>query len=217
MSQVADHNGEKRWPVSLVLICTALLQTSLPDQYTLGGRFLGPGLELLLVVVITILNPSYILKHTSQLRSLALLLASVISIFNVFTIAKMIADLATGNWTGGAPALLLTGASVWLINVIATSLWYWEYDLGGPASRAHKKQQHPSFMFPQMENPQFAEANWRPTFIDYFYLSFTNASAFSPTDVLPLKPWAKILMMLQSIVSLTTLAVVIARAINTLH
>jgi len=217
MSRPTDHNGEKRWPVSLVLVCTALLQTSLPDQYTLGGRFLGPAIELFLVLVITILNPSYILKHTSQLRNLALLLASVISLFNIFTIGKMITDLAMGQWTSGAPALLLTGVSVWLINVIATALWYWEYDLGGPASRAHSKEQHPSFLFPQMENPKFAEPNWRPTFFDYFYLSFTNASAFSPTDVMPLKKWAKTLMMVQSLVSLTTLAVVIARAINTLH
>jgi uncharacterized membrane protein len=209
--------GEKRWPVSLVLTATALLQTSLPEQYTLGGRFLGPAIEIALVVVLTLLNPSYILKHTSQLRNLALLLASVISLFNIFTIAKMISDLATGNWTRGAASLLLTGASVWLINVIATSLWYWEHDLGGPASRAQALQQHPSFLFPQMANPEFAEPHWRPTFVDYFYLSFTNASAFSPTDVLPLKPWAKILMMVQSVVSLTTLAIVIARAINTLH
>lgn len=218
MERVAGlPSGELRWPISMVIAATAALQLLLPSQYTLGPHFLGPALELGLVGILTALNPRYIDQHTPQLRALALLLASVLTLFNVYNVLRLIHDLVTGAWTSGAASLLVTGSAIWIANVIIMSLWYWEHDLGGPARRLHQHDgRKPSFLFPQMTAPEFAEHGWRPMYLDYLYLSFTNASAFSPTDVLPLARWAKLAMMLQSALSLTTIAMVIARAINTL-
>jgi len=115
-----------------------------------------------------------------------------------------------------AAPLLLLGGAIWLTNVIVFALWYWEFDRGGPVARAHAHRDHPDFLFPQMQAPEFATDDWEPGFADYFYLSFTNATAFSPTDVLPMTAWTKMTMLVQSVVSLTTVALVIARAVNIL-
>ena len=115
-----------------------------------------------------------------------------------------------------AASLLATGAAIWFTNVIAFGLWYWEFDRGGPVARAYARQILPDFLFVQMQNPELAPVEWEPGFLDYFYLSFTNATAFSPTDVMPLSRWAKLTMMTQALVSLVTLALVIARAVNIL-
>ena len=96
-------------------------------------------------------------------------------------------------------------------------LWYWELDRGGPAARAEARRRYPDFMFPQMANPDLAPPDWTARFFDYLWLSYTNATAFSPTDVMPLSRWAKQLMLLQSAVSLSTVALVVARAVNILR
>jgi uncharacterized membrane protein len=103
---------------------------------------------------------------------------------------------------------------VWVSNNLAFALLYWELDGGGPAARAHHVPKCPDLAFPQQLNPELGWKNWRPRFIDYLYLGFTNATAFSPTDVMPLVPWAKIAMALQSLVSLAILGLVVARAVN---
>ena len=115
-----------------------------------------------------------------------------------------------------AGPLLAAGAAVWATNVIAFALWYWEFDRGGPVRRAQGAAPHPDFMFPQMASPELAASDWEARFVDYSYLSFTNATAFSPTDVMPLARWAKLTMLVQSAVSLAVGALVIARAINIL-
>src|SRR5439155_7990760 len=112
-----------------------------------------------------------------------------------------------------APRLLLNGCAIWFTNVIVFALWYWEIDRGGPAARANARAVHPDFLFAQMAAPELADHDWEPTFIDYLYLSFTNSTAFSPTDTLPLSRWAKLAMMFQSAVSLVTVALVVARAV----
>ena len=106
---------------------------------------------------------------------------------------------------------------VWLTNIVVFALWYWEFDRGGPVARALAIKPYPDFEFPQMTSPELAPPSWEPMFGDYFYLSFTNATAFSPTDVLPLSRWAKMLMLVQSAVSLLLAALVIARAVNILR
>ena len=115
-----------------------------------------------------------------------------------------------------AGPLFATGASIWATNVIAFALWYWEFDRGGPVHRAHATLRHPDLMFPQMVSPQLASPDWEPQFVDYLYLAFTNATAFSPTDVMPLARWAKLTMLAQAAVSLSVGALVIARAVNIL-
>jgi hypothetical protein len=111
---------------------------------------------------------------------------------------------------------MVNGGSIYLTNIIAFALWYWELDRGGPAARSHGIECYPDFLFPQMSSPDMAPPDWEPTFVDYLYLSITNATAFSPTDVLPLTRPAKAAMGLQSTVALATVALVISRAINVL-
>jgi uncharacterized membrane protein len=111
----------------------------------------------------------------------------------------------------------LTGAAIWATNVIVFGLWYWEFDRGGAIERAAGDRQYPDLLFPQMTSPDLAPPDWEPGFVDYLYVSFTNATAFSPTDVLPMTRWAKLTMMTQSAISVVTLALVIARAVNILR
>jgi hypothetical protein len=115
-----------------------------------------------------------------------------------------------------AAVLLGGGAAIFLTNVIAFGIWYWELDRGGPFARQAGKHPYPDFLFPQMSDPGNARPDWRPTFVDYLYVSFTNVVAFSPTDTMPLARWAKGMMTIQSLVSMTTIALVIARAVNIL-
>ena len=115
-----------------------------------------------------------------------------------------------------AGPLLVTGGAIWLTNIIVFGLWYWEFDRGGPVARAHGTRPYPDFQFVQMTSPELAPPDWEPAFADYLYLAFTNASAFSPTDVMPLSRWAKLAMTLQSVISIVTVALIVARAVNIL-
>lgn len=128
----------------------------------------------------------------------------------------LIQNLISGGITS-ATELLASGGSIWLTNVVIFSLWFWDLDRGGPGARAQAIESHPDFIFPQMSDPDYAPDHWHPNFFDYLYMSFTNASAFSPTDVLPLTRWAKMLMLVQSFTSLLTVGLVIARAVNILQ
>jgi uncharacterized membrane protein len=116
----------------------------------------------------------------------------------------------------GATALLGRGAALWVTNVVVFSLWFWELDRGGAAERAAGSNIPASFGFPEDSMPDLAPAEWIPRYPDYLYLSFTNATAFSPTDTLPVRTWAKMAMMSESVISLLTAILVIARAINVL-
>ena len=115
-----------------------------------------------------------------------------------------------------ATTLLIAGGSIYLTNVVVFALWYWDLDRGGPGARAEARNPHPDFLFPQMSDPRYAPKDWHPRFYDYMYISITNASAFSPTDAMPLSRWAKHLMLIQSVISLVTVGLVIARAVNIL-
>jgi uncharacterized membrane protein len=134
----------------------------------------------------------------------------------VWSAALLAIELIAGRAGRDAGPLLSTGAAIWLTNIVAFALWYWQFDRGGPAARAHARRRIPDFQFVQMQSPEFAHPDWEPQFMDYLYLSFTNATAFSPTDVMPLSRWAKLTMLVQSLVSLVTVALVIARAVNIL-
>ncbi len=121
-----------------------------------------------------------------------------------------------GTEGGSAGPLLVTGGAIWLTNVIVFGLWYWEFDRGGPVARANATRMYPDFLFVQMTSPHLAPPDWEPAFSDYLYLSFTNAAAFSPTDVMPLSRWAKMAMTMQAVISIVTVALVVARAVNIL-
>jgi uncharacterized membrane protein len=112
--------------------------------------------------------------------------------------------------------LIIAGVLIWLTNFLILALWYWELDRGGPGRRAAGHDAIPDFLFPQMTDDRIEPIAWRPQFIDYLYVSLTNAMAFSPTDTMPLTPMAKSVMGVQSLVSLVTIGLVVSRAVNIL-
>jgi uncharacterized membrane protein len=209
--------GEPRWPVSIAVLGSIALQLALPAHLTLATRWLLPGAETLMLVGLISLNPHRINRRSPALRAATIFLIAVASLANAWSAGALVTDIVRGLATKDAARLLLTGAAIWLTNVIVFALWYWELDRGGPAARANALKPHPDLLFPQMQSPELAPPEWQSEFVDYFYLSFTNATAFSPTDVLPLSHWAKLTMMLQSAVSLATVALVVARAVNVLQ
>jgi uncharacterized membrane protein len=194
-----------------------VLQVLLPAHLTQPlPRSLLPALEGALLVGLSIANPVRIERRGKFVRAASIALILLISFANAASAVLLIRAILENKAGNHAGPLLATGASVWATNVIAFALWYWEFDRGGPVYRALATTRFPDFMFPQMASPGLAPADWEPRFVDYLYFSFTNATAFSPTDVMPLARWAKLTMLVQSAVSLAIGALVIARAVNIL-
>ena len=202
--------------VSLSVVAAIVLQLALPRKLALPPVWLLPAAGVSLLVGLLVVNPNRIDRRSRVIRSMSIGLTIVLSLANAASAARLIVNVVNGHMGTKATPLLWSGASIWSTNVIVFGLWFWELDRGGPAARAHGVHHYPDFLFPQMTSPEFAPADWEPQYVDYLYLSFTNATAFSPTDVLPMVRWAKMTMLLQSAVSLSTVALVIARAINIL-
>jgi uncharacterized membrane protein len=178
-----------------------------------------PALQGLLLVVLVAANPRRINRESRPLRTLSLVLAGLLTFANAWSVERLVVELVRGGAeVNKAGPLLITGAAIWLTNVVAFALWYWEFDRGGPVARALATKPYPDFQFPQMISPpEMVPPNWEPAFADYLYLAFTNAAAFSPTDVMPLSRWAKMAMTVQSVISIITVALVVARAVNILQ
>jgi hypothetical protein len=208
--------GEHRWPAVLAVIAAIVLQVLLPDQMTLGSRWILPTLETLILLGLLVTNPFRIDRESTVLRVLGIGLALALILATAISTVNLVEGIVSGRFGSDARALLATGGSIWLTNVIAFGFLFWEFDRGGPAARAAGRREHPDFLFPQMQSPDMADAEWEPQFIDYLYVAFTNATAFSPTDTLPLSRWTKIGMALESLVALVTVGLVVARAVNVL-
>ncbi len=209
--------GERRWPMALAVVTAAALRVTLPAslrvQYAdwlLGVFVVG------MLAVLMIGDPGRIDRQATWLRVLTDILIGVITIANGAAAVKLLTDIInTSAFTNNAKTLLAAGGAIWLTNVIAFGLWYWDLDRGGAAARAHGEGE-PAFVFPEMTNGQYVAADWYPKFIDYLHLSFTTATAFSPTDVSAIRPWAKVLMMAEEAISLVVAVLVVARAVNIL-
>jgi hypothetical protein len=209
--------GEARWQAALAVGVAVALQYALPGRLVLvHPTWLLPTLEGLLLIVLVMANPRRINTESRALRLLGLTLAALLSLANAWSVGALVVGLVQGTQGGSPGSLLITGGAIWLTNVIVFGLWYWEFDRGGPVARAHADRMYPDFLFAQMTTPQLATPDWEPAFGDYLYLSFTNAAAFSPTDVLPLSRWAKMGMTAQASISIVTVALVVARAVNIL-
>jgi uncharacterized membrane protein len=208
--------GEQRWPFALAIAVMIGLQLTLPERYSLGAWWVLPAVEVVVIGALVAANPGRLERRTPMLRRLSLGLIAVASLGTAWSVVRLVVDIAGGGDTGSAAELLGSGASIWLINVLTFAVWYWELDRGGALERAAGTDPYPDFLFPQMTTPDMAPKEWRPQFADYLYLAFTNATAFSPTDTLPLSRWAKLTMMLQSAISLVTAALVVAKAVNAL-
>jgi uncharacterized membrane protein len=206
---------ESRVPASAAVLAAVLLYVTLPDRYTLGPVWLFPALELAMLVPLAIAVP---VRHARETRAHRIASIALIAVVNVANVASLV--LLVKSLLGGAPAvgtpLTFAAMQIWITNVIVFGLWYWELDRGGPSARCKEDHREPDFLFPQMTTPAAAPRYWTPHFVDYLYVAFTNATAFSPTDTMPLTAWAKILMTVQSITSLLTVVLVAARAVNIL-
>jgi uncharacterized membrane protein len=193
-----------------------VLQALLPRNLTLPPRYLIPAIELVLLAVVVAVNPGRLERHDPFLRRLSLVLVAVLFTANAGSGAALVVDLLSGTSSDRPSVLLGTGGAIYATNVVVFALWYWELDRGGPVARGQGERAFPDFLFPQMQAGDLVDPNWEPTFPDYLYVSFTNVTAFSPTDTLPLSRWAKLLMMLQSTLALLLVVLVIARAVNVL-
>jgi hypothetical protein len=210
--------GEARWQVAVAVAAAVALQYPLPGRIVLlHPVWLLPTLQGLLLIALVMANPRRINNESRAIRLLGLTLAALLSLANAWSVVRLVDELVHGTAGNTAEPLLVTGGTIWLVNVIVFALWYWEFDRGGPVARAQAVRMYPDFQFVQMASPQLAPPDWEPTFADYLYLSFTNATAFSPTDTMPLSRWAKMGMTAQASVSIVTLALVVARAVNILR
>ncbi|MQS35363.1 hypothetical protein FFZ77_06975 [Streptomyces katsurahamanus] len=197
------------------VIAAMALTLLMPDDLRLGPRWLFPFVEGLLLVTLIAGDPGRISRRSAALRAVSIALVGVLAIGAAWSTVRLVDDLVHGGTeTNSAAGLLQAGGVVWASTILAFSLMYFELDGGGAAARAHHMPATPELAFPQQLNADVNATRWRPRYIDYLYLGLTNSTAFSPTDVMPLAPWAKIAMAVQSLISLLILGLVIARAVN---
>ena len=208
--------AEPVWHAQATVLAAIALQLLLPTRLTEGPRWLLPALEGALLLGLATATPRQLVHEHLGRRRAALALTGLVSIANIISLVLLSKELLR-HGTPNPRQLITAGALIWLTNVLIFSLWYWETDRGGPGPRAAGHDGPPDFLFPQMSDDRIEPVDWRPQFIDYLYVSLTNAMAFSPTDTMPLSPRAKTVMGLQSLVSLVTLGLIVARAVNILH
>jgi uncharacterized membrane protein len=206
--------SEPRWPASLALLTAAALNFVLPGKFTLGPPWLVPLLELVILIPLYISSPVRRADEPRWQGIFANILIGIANIANVASLALLVRVIVFDAKDTTGSELLYSSIAIWLTNILVFSLWFWELDRGGPDDRLSETHRAPDFLFPQMVTPDCAHPAWSPKFVDYFYLGFTNATAFSPTDVMPLTGWAKMMMLVESIVSLATITIVASRAIN---
>jgi uncharacterized membrane protein len=208
---------EPRWPAFIAILAVGGLDAALPAYLSVGPHWLFPAIVLILLVPTVI---SHGTGHHRINRFFGFTVSAVVTIGMIVSLGLLIRALPAHKET--PTDLLLSASSLWFTNILVFALWYWRLDAGGPHGR-DKRFGHPegAFLFPQMTMTPEAkieagEHGWSPNFADYLFLAFTTSTAFSPTDVPVLARWAKLLMMLQSMVSLTVLVLLAARAVNIL-
>ena len=203
--------------MALAVATAIAMQFALPNRHIVSPTFLFPAAEsLLFVVLLTRRGTSETDLWSSARRRIILGLVIVMSADTLLAVVELVRDILNGSLGDNGTLLLATGGAVWLTNIIAFSLWFWMLDRGGPTARALGHAAPPSFLFATMQVGELAPADWEPHYLDYLYLAFTNATAFSPTDTMPLTRWAKTLMLVQSSISLVVALMIIARAVSIL-
>ena len=208
---------EPRWPALVAVLSFGGIYAALPSYLVLGPRWLFPGLVLGLLVPAVV---THIHGHQFLNRFFGFTVNGAVTACLIASVALLIEELPAHRVEPGR--LLLSAGLLWCSNVLVFALWYWRLDAGGPHGRdARRCHSEGAFLFPQMtlspDPCDDAEADrWSPNFVDYLFLAFNTSTAFSPTDAPVLERWAKVLMMLQSLISLTVLALLAARAVNIL-
>jgi hypothetical protein len=205
--------------MALAVLVAGGLRAVLPPELRAGdARWVFVIVVLVpLLAVMIIGDPGRIDRDSTWLRVLTGTLIGLISAVNASAAVRLVAGIiGNAKFTHDANTLLASGGAIWLTNVIAFGLWYWDLDRGGAAARARGDDRLPAFVFPEMTNPQYVPAGWYPKFMDYLHVSFTTATAFSPTDVSAIKSWAKLMMMAEEAISLVVAVLVVSRAVNIL-
>jgi hypothetical protein len=208
--------SEPRWPAVLGLLAVGGLRLALPEALSVGPNW------LLLVVVVALLIPTILARVRRRDRlnqALGYALNAVVTLDLTWSLYLLIAALPSHKET--PQEMLRSAAALWVSNIFVFASWYWRLDGGGPNARDRRLRHDGAFLFPQMTlsdeiRQQLGEENWRPGFIDYLFLAFNTSTAFSPTDSPVLSRWAKVLMMVQALISFTTVALLAARAVNIL-
>jgi hypothetical protein len=212
---------EPRWPIALAvsvfIAITIGLRILEPHHVSLGPAWLVPGIEIAMLVMLILADPTRAMERRRWLHrvSLALVLSLAVVVF-VSTVVLVKDLIEGGKVVQSAGSLLTSGALVWLGNGLVFGLLYWLLDGGGPLARYRRERPYLDFAFAQQQSPELAPPGWLPHYVDYLVLGVTTSMAFSPTDVLPLAAWAKLMMALQSTISLVVVGLVIARAVNVL-
>jgi uncharacterized membrane protein len=223
-SPVIRH--EPRWHASIAVLAAVALYITLPPRLTIGPVWVAPLLVAALLIPLSIFAPK---RHseTRRMRFWGIVLIAIVNFFNVVSVVLLINGFfhpARVTELNSASMLLRHGSQIWLTNIIVFALWYWELDADGPEARAHATAaiefHNADFLFPQMQQMFMGKVmpcvdpTWKPQFFDYLYLSFTCSTAFSPADVMPLSLWAKALMLIEALISLITIAIVLARSVS---
>jgi uncharacterized membrane protein len=213
------EKGESRWPMAVAVLATGVLRVLLPSQLRIhDARWAFLLLLVILVMVLIVGDPGRIDRQARWLRILTGSLIGAITLVNGGSSVRLVISIIYSEpFTQTARVLLACGGIIWLTNVIAFGLWYWDLDRGGAAARAAGSDSEPAFLFPEMSVPEYVREGWYPTFVDYLHLSFNTAMAFSPTDVSAIRPWAKVMMMAEEAISVVVGVLVVARAVNILH
>jgi len=229
---VSELGESPLWPTAAV-ISSALLYVTLPGRFILGRqawffgdiRWIVTGLTVVLLAALVVTVPqgpvakalgwgTHNLRVSRRVLSIAMI--AVLTAANSASIYLLVHVLVNGGQVVASP-LLRAAVHLWCVNVLIFALWFWQLDGGGPVKRLTAEIRERDFYFPQQTDPLLFGTAWQPTFIDYLYVSYTNSAAFSPTDTMPLSRWAKVLMLVQSAVSLTLGLMVVARAVNILR
>ena len=209
---------EPRWPPALAILGVVFLLQSLHPRLRLLPAWFP------YILAIAMLVPMAGVALTSARapwlrveRTMTFLFIVVVEAGTLVTLARLIGEMLFESKELSGLVLLASAIWVWVVNVLAFSLLYWQLDRDGPHARANNLSRKPDWLFPQTGVPEDVRPGWHPTYVDYLFLGYSTATAFSPTDALPLTPRAKMLMMLQGLVSLVTILIVASRAINILQ
>jgi len=212
-AQTIPH--EPRWPPALAILVVLLLLAALPGHVhvlPVWGSYLAA-----LAVLVPMAGVALTKGNTLWLgieRTMIILLATAYVANTIAELADMIGAITLHPSGSNAFSLLSSSVAIWVANVLTFSLLYWQIDRGGPYARASNLSVKPDWVFPQPAAPEDLPPDWRPLFFDYLYLGYNTATAFSPTDALPLTHRAKMLMMIESAISLLTMVIILSRAIN---
>jgi uncharacterized membrane protein len=208
----ADGGEVARWPATVAVLLVGGLYLLISDRYSVGPAW------LVLAGGLALLGPFWLAQRTGR-HELTHLLALAVNAFLTLAVAASAALLIVrlGQGTTQALALLRDAVLIWVANILTFALWYWTLDAGGPAKRHPGKHASTDFAFPQQQQDDDGLVEgWSPGFLDYLFLAFNTATAFSPTDTLVLSRRMKVAMMAEAALSLVVVAVLAARAINTI-